>query len=429
MSISPACQNAIAKVKRNAVRISGVNGIRALSRCIGINDDYSAEFVKCTFFVSRLESFGIHLSDAEQAALWQWLDRTAEGIVCPAEFITALRHIESPYRRSMVSRVLKSFRRDEEGNISTVDIRGRFAADRHPQVIRGEKTEKEVREHIDIVFSTDANSTGSISPSELEQYFAGLSAIVDTDERFAAILRGCWCLLHFNESVTWRMSREPDGDTGLSCHLTADEKNQVLLRATRHKALNDTISAHRLYLIRQRAGFRALGTALRRADEQMTGFVSKTDFFEALASVRLYADQKDLFDILDVNDDNTLDYDWYMHQIVGELPPARRLAAERLWREMPLDRDGCVDLIWFHKHYVALDATELSTFYDAWDQRHASASPLGDKRVSEFEFTGEWLVPISARIVKDVDFTKKLDMNWPLQNSHSNASAGTIQSH
>jgi hypothetical protein len=414
MSISPVCANAIAKVKRNAVRLGGVNGIRALSRALGITADDSEDVVKCAAFVASLTAHGIHLSDAEQAALWKWLDRTAEGIICPAEFVAALRHIDSPLRRSMVTRVLGTFDRDGQGNIKINDIQQRYRAERHPQVLRGEASVEDAEKHLFESFNSEGNPSGKVSSAEVQQYFAGLSAVVDTDDRFCAILRGCWCLPHFNASVTQDLSMAPDSDTGLSCQLGVEEKTRVLLRATVRKAVTDTFAAHTKQLIGHAAGFRAVGLSLRRADPESTGFVDRDLFFEALAQARLYAERPEVLDVLDVNRDGTFDYLWYLHAIVGELPPARRLAAERLWNRVPTDAEDYAELAWLHKNFVTHSADNLSVFFDSWDQRKATGSKNGGKpRISAFEFINEWLIPMSHTIQKDADFAKALAATFP----------------
>jgi Ca2+-binding EF-hand superfamily protein len=424
MSVSPTCANTIAKVKRNAVRVGGVNGIRALSRALGIVVDDSADVVKCDEFAGQVEGFGIHLSEAEKAALFKWLDRSAEGILCPAEFVAALRHVDSPLRRSLVHRVVNVFRKDAQGNIRVAEIRRRFRPERHPLVLRGEKSADEVGQQLADSFSDDGNPSGAVSIAELEQYFAGLSAVVDTDERFAALLRGCWDLPHFDREVTKEMSLQPDSDTGLSVHLTVDEKTQVLLRATVKKALGDTFDAHARQLLQSAAGLRAVGLALRSIDAEKTGFVGRSEFFEALAQVRLYVERPEVFQMMDVNQNGTIDYMWYLHAVAGELPPARRLAAERLWKRVPTDDENCVELSWLHKNFVTHSPDELSVFFDAWDQRRATGAKEagGRPRVTAFEFLNEWLVPVSARIAKDADFAAHLTATWPadLNNESSN---------
>lgn len=410
--MSPACEAVIAKAKRNAIRISGVNGIRALSRALNITVDDSADMVKTTTFVAQLNEFGIHLNEREQLSLSQWLDRTAEGIICPTEFIAALRHIDNPQRRSLVYRVVSTFDKDPEGNVALESVRRRFVAAEHPQVLCGEMSADEVQQHFESVFSVEANPSGIVSVSEFEQYCSALSAVIDSDERFAAMMRGCWQLPHFDANVTRDLATSKGGPTGLSCHMSVGHKSLVLLTATMRKALDDTIAVHRKTLLMHSAGFRALGCALRKADPADSGFVSRSDFLEALASVRLYVELEAVFNPMDVNRDGSIDYLWYLAALVGELAPARKLMAERLWRSLPTDRTNCVDLQWLHKHYVTHSSDELSLFYDTWDQRKAR-KVQGVCVVSAFEFVNEWLVPLSVNTAKDVQFEKSLKEHWP----------------
>jgi hypothetical protein len=416
MSLTPACENVIAKVKRSAIRIGGANGIRALSRALGITVDDSPDVVPHAAFVAALGGFGIALTAADQAPLWQWLDRQAEGTICPTEFITALRTIGSAFRRALVMRVLDSLPRDGAGNVAIAYLLGRFDASVHPAVVLGELSEADVEEHIHAVFGEAGNPNGAISCQEVEQYFSGLSAVIDLDERFAAVLRGCWRLDGFLPEQTALLCHATGALNGLAAAQPVATKERVLLKATMGKVLDDTIAAHRAALLQTSAGFRAVGCALRKADVSQTGFVSRADFVSAIGSVRLYLEHAPVLELLDTNANGTTDYVWYLAALVGELSAARRLMVERLWKKLPVNGKNMVTLSWLHKNYVAEPGQELSRFLDAWDARRATGAADGGVAVaSRFELLNEWMVPVSAKTSYDAAFESYLAQHWPVE--------------
>ena len=410
-------RNVVAKLKRNAVRIGGVNGVRALSRALGVahGNDSSSEAVATSKAVASIAEFGVSLTDAEVKAFSAWLDRDAEGIIRPSELLAALRHIDNPLRRSLVNRACEMLPKDADGMVATSVLLARLDAGLHPQVVCGEISENDVSEHFDRCFGAASNPTGTISVPELQQYFAGLTAVVDADARFAAIVRGCWHLPHFDDIATRALASAADANPALATNMSVADRESVLLAATMEKALADTVAHHRKTLIQSAPGMRALGCALRSRDPAGTGFLSQDDFLDALKAVRLYVSHLPVLSLLDANQDGSVDYRHYQCALVGELAPPRRVMAERLWRSFPANKRDEVEVSWLHKRFAAQSGEELNHFLEAWDLRTASGAP--ERAVcTSFEFVNEWLVPMSERVQKDSLFEKFLGERWSLDN-------------
>jgi hypothetical protein len=188
----------------------------------------------------------------------------------------------------------------------------------------------------------------------------------------------------------------------------------VLLGLTMEKAFDELIAHHRKCVAaeRARAGFRALGCALRASDPAGTGFVSVDVFLARLADSRLYVAYKPVLQLLDRNGDGTVDWKHYMHALVGELPAPRKLNAERLWRQLPRDSTNCVPVSEIHKRFLGgaqPSPSELALFLDSWDMRKQHGVS------TSFELLCEWFVPLSATIEQDSAFVEYLRKQWDLK--------------
>jgi len=136
-------------------------------------------------------------------------------------------------------------------------------------------------------------------------------------------------------------------------------------------------------------------------------------FLDALKSVRLYVSHQPVLALLDANADGTVDYRHYLCAVVNELPPPRRVMAERLWASFAVNKNDEVDVSYLHRRFAAQSGDELNHFLDAWDMRSATGAP--DRAVcGRFEFVNEWMVPLGSHIGKDALFEKFLQERWAL---------------
>ncbi len=73
------------------------------------------------------------------------------------------------------------------------DIKMVYNAKLHPKVAEGKMTEEEVYVEFLKNFG-DANHDGKISKKEWDDYYAAISAAIDTDEMFIGIMKEVWKL-------------------------------------------------------------------------------------------------------------------------------------------------------------------------------------------------------------------------------------------
>lgn len=398
----------IAKVKRLLVRRSGDSGIRALSRSLGIAVDLGGDkTVTKDFFVGALREQEIELSQDDVSSLWAVYDRKGNGLVDPVDIIAALRCGLNALRRTYVQRAWGSFSKDPNGNARIHELQSSFHADGHPEVIRGNRTAKEVHADFMNAFNEKTNPDGTLTPQEFEQYYSAVSAAVEEDESFAALIRGTWKLPGVEPYFTRTLAlTATTKDRSFYALQTLDVKLTVTSRMQQQVALTKVIAEHRNALLHAKIGFRGVGRLLRSKDIANTAYLTQEDFLDALWQNRLYIEDKSLLAELDTNNDNTIDTALYMNMLLGELPPARKVAMERLWSRFATDRQHSADISEVHKRYKAKDGHALNSFLEAWDKRAVRSG-----RVFMNELI-EWYTPLSDATQMDAVFEQIILSEW-----------------
>eukprot|EP01062_Namystynia_karyoxenos_P074518 TRINITY_DN71446_c0_g1_i1.p1 TRINITY_DN71446_c0_g1~~TRINITY_DN71446_c0_g1_i1.p1 ORF type:complete len:458 (+),score=147.89 TRINITY_DN71446_c0_g1_i1:103-1476(+) len=436
----PAQSPLLAKVKRLILRKGGDNGIRALSRAFRVMDDDGDQTLSPDELRNGLAEYGIQLSDAEIARLVTMFDRDRDGRIGITEFLTALRGGISAKRRAYVQRAFQIFDQNGDGRLTLDEIRARFRAAGHPLVVQGERSEEEVLNDFVASFDDATNPDGIISKQEFEQYYAGVSAGIDSDEYFIALLKQTWDLGDsFGKSATkldrttgQETARSPAASfTGLDSTLrtikpttyTLQEKEQAVGRhLLGDRARHAIKKVEKTCLERVPTRFRGLGREFRKSDPKRTGYVESEEVDEVLRRAKLHFhltpdEVEALKTEFDTDRDGTVDYLALMGAVCGELEPQRKILLERTWKRFRRTPKGLVSIQHLHDNYVADYTPEvakglksrgqvLSAFLDAWDVRHC---PSGKVSYDEFE---EYYNAISREIPNSRHFDTMIKVSW-----------------
>lgn len=90
---------------------------------------------------------------------------------------------------------------DTDGNnvIELNDLRGKYTAGEHPDVLSGRKTTDDVlREFLDTFDGGEKD--GKVHPNEFLRYYANISASIDDDDYFELMIRNAW---HISGGEGW----------------------------------------------------------------------------------------------------------------------------------------------------------------------------------------------------------------------------------
>ena len=398
----------IARVKRLVLRKGGENGIRSLSRTLGIsNDEGGVNSVDQKQLVAAFAEHEISFDADDLKALWTYFDRSGLGTIDPAELITALRGGIPPLRRTLIERAWDALTKEKDGSVALTNLHRAFQAAGHPDVVKGNTTAAAVKRSFEDSFSLQTNPDGFITRQEFEQYYVAVSASCVVDDSFAALVRGCWKIHGADDYFTKTLSiQEKNFNESFSATQSLGDKQSISSKMLRRQQFDNLVELHRKTLFASKLGVRGVGRLLRLHDAARVKYISADVFLEDLWQNRLYVEDKSLLSFLDTNNDNTVDYACYLNLLIGEFPPARRLLLERLWKSFSTDKTNRAELSSVLKAFNAVDVTALNNFLDAWDKKFV---PSGKVEAKEFE---EWYASLSARTSLDSQFEQIVAAEW-----------------
>ena len=107
---------------------------------------YDFLYKKADEFGACLQKAGLFLSDNEAQALVEQFDPDGCKKVSYAGFFTQLREALNPRRLAMVVKCFQSLDTSGRGVIESTNLKARYCAKQHSDVIAGRKTERQVLE-------------------------------------------------------------------------------------------------------------------------------------------------------------------------------------------------------------------------------------------------------------------------------------------
>uniref|UniRef100_A0A673TFI0 Calcyphosine n=1 Tax=Suricata suricatta TaxID=37032 RepID=A0A673TFI0_SURSU len=140
-----------------------------------------------------LAELGLGLDAAEAEGVCRRWDRDGSGTLDLEEFLRALRPPMSQAREAVIAAAFAKLDRSGDGVVTVDDLRGVYSGRAHPKVRSGEWTEEQVlRRFLDNFDSSEKD--GQVTLAEFQDYYSGVSASVDTDEEFVAMMTSAWQL-------------------------------------------------------------------------------------------------------------------------------------------------------------------------------------------------------------------------------------------
>lgn len=96
----------------------------------------------------------------------------------------------NPTRKALVQKAFKKLDKTGDGVVNLQDLRGVYNVRNHPKVLSGEMTEDEALQ--EFLNNFDGNKDGTLTYEEFEEYYAGVSAAIDTDSYFSLMMYKAW---------------------------------------------------------------------------------------------------------------------------------------------------------------------------------------------------------------------------------------------
>lgn len=182
----------------------GVNGILTLGKRFKIMDDNRSGSLDMAEFCKGIREISGEkgVSDAELKQMFDMFDRDGNGTISYNEFLREMRPPLNEIRLSLISQAFNKMDKSGDAIISYQDIKGIYNARRHPQVLSGEKTERQVVIKFLNTFESESFESPDVEPTvdgkitweEFLNYYSGVSASIDEDPYFDLMIRTAWDL-------------------------------------------------------------------------------------------------------------------------------------------------------------------------------------------------------------------------------------------
>ncbi|KHJ44085.1 EF hand [Trichuris suis] len=161
-------------------------------------DDTRDHKVTLAEFQKGVNDFGTNLTKEETTELFNRIDKDNNGYIDIDEFIVALRASSTPpmsqSRLNIISMAFKKLDKNGSGVITASDMKGVYSVLGHPKYVTGEATEEDIFNEFLKTFEIGNHVNGIVTKEEFLDYYAGVSASIDSDVYFDLMMRKAWKL-------------------------------------------------------------------------------------------------------------------------------------------------------------------------------------------------------------------------------------------
>ncbi|XP_003390641.1 PREDICTED: calcyphosin-like protein [Amphimedon queenslandica] len=172
----------------------GASGIKGLGRVFRIMDDDGSRSLSYDEFKKGLHDYGLSLTDSESKQMFQKFDQDKNGSIDFDEFLIKLRPPMSQSRISIIDQAYNKLDRTGDGLVTVEDLKGVYNAKQHKKYQNGEWTEEQVFLEFLKKFDSPNDPDGQVTRDEFINYYAGVSASIDSDPYFDLMMRNAWKL-------------------------------------------------------------------------------------------------------------------------------------------------------------------------------------------------------------------------------------------
>jgi Ca2+-binding EF-hand superfamily protein len=178
---------------RSKIQGRGSLAIRGLSKMFKILDNNGNREIDFNELFWGLKDFGIQMTQEQGDDLLQAFDTDGSGTVNFNEFLRLLRGEINDFRVSYIKKAYQKLDANSDGTVRLDDIAKLYDVSRHPDVINGRKDPKEVYLEFMKLWDTQV-ADGEVTFQEFLEYYRDVSASIDSDEYFAAMMKAAWKL-------------------------------------------------------------------------------------------------------------------------------------------------------------------------------------------------------------------------------------------
>ena len=186
---------------RERIKARGARGILSLGKSFKIMDDDGSGALDNEEFKKALTSYRITNDPLEINAIFEAFDPDGNGEIVYDEFLREIMGPMNRRREGLVKKAFKIIDQDGSGVLDISDIRDRYNAKKHPDVMSGKKQEDEIlHEFLDTFEAAysikhgESNRDRSVTMDEWIEYYNNISCSIDNDDYFELMMNNTWNL-------------------------------------------------------------------------------------------------------------------------------------------------------------------------------------------------------------------------------------------
>lgn len=187
---------------RERIKARGARGILNLGKSFKIMDDDGSGALDSAEFTKALKSYRITNDRLEIEAIFDAFDPDDNGEIVYDEFLREIMGPMNPRRVTLAKKAFTKIDQDGSGVLDINDIRTRYNAKKHPDVMSGKQTEEDILyEFLDTFEQAYAIKHGesksrdkTVTMDEWLEYYNTISASIDNDDYFELMMNNTWNL-------------------------------------------------------------------------------------------------------------------------------------------------------------------------------------------------------------------------------------------
>lgn len=169
----------------------GTSALVNLETAFRTMDTDHNESLSLNEFRAGIERVGLQLDEHDLRCVFHTLDKNGDGSLSVTEFVGLLRPAMSNSRQCYVRNAFTKLDRFCAGAVAVDDLIEAFNPDAHVDVVSGIKSAREIVTEMLNSFAVLENE-GMVSYERFSNYFTSLSACIDSDEAYIAMMKACW---------------------------------------------------------------------------------------------------------------------------------------------------------------------------------------------------------------------------------------------
>ncbi|XP_070599546.1 calcyphosin-like protein [Erythrolamprus reginae] len=170
----------------------GSAGIKGLGRVFRIMDDNNSRTLDFKEFMKGLHDYAVLIDKDEAERIFQIFDKDRNGTIDFDEFLLTLRPPMSNARKEVIMQAFRKLDKTGDGVITIEDLQGVYNVKHHPKYQNGEWSEDKVFRTFLDNFDSPYDKDGQVTTEEFMNYYAGVSASIDTDVYFIVMMKNAW---------------------------------------------------------------------------------------------------------------------------------------------------------------------------------------------------------------------------------------------